>query len=107
MAMHFAWEAWTSHGWTEADLVLVVKHIKKLIGLNRRRPESLRFYNLIGDTERFLEDVSEARALNRAPKPTAKDIIRPQRERDTSRTAAQIMAGNEALKKLLEVRDEL
>jgi hypothetical protein len=64
----FAWTDWRGKGFTEADLRLVVAHIKKLISQNRRRPESLRFHNLIDDDERFMEDLAEANALARKPK---------------------------------------
>lgn len=68
MRMAFAWEDWVGHGFCESDLRLVVSHIKDLIKDNRRRPESFRFHNLIEDTDRFLEDLAEARALARKPK---------------------------------------
>lgn len=68
MRMAFAWEDWQGHGFVESDLRLVVAHIKSLISEKRRRPESLRFHHLIEDTDRFLEDLAEAKALSRKPK---------------------------------------
>lgn len=111
-SMHFAWAAWSIHGWTEADIKLVVAHINKLIKLNRRRPESLRFHNLIGDTERFLEDISEARALSRQPKPTPRTEIlratgRPEPVQDTARSAAQIIAAEKAFEQFRQLKETL
>lgn len=60
--MHFAWEKWHSLGWTEDDLKLTVRYISELIRKQRRRPESFRFNNLIMDTDRFSEDLAEAKA---------------------------------------------
>jgi hypothetical protein len=54
-----AWEQWRGHGFEEEDLVSVVGMIKKRIGQQRRRPESLKFHNLIENTERFEEDRAE------------------------------------------------
>ncbi len=65
MSHHYAWNAWKAKGYTPADLELVVNHIKTLIRAGRRFPESLRFYNLIMDLDRFAEDRAEARALAR------------------------------------------
>lgn len=68
MSRIFTWEAWCARGWESTDLILVVKHIKSRIKEGRRWPESFRFSNLIENTSRFEEDLSEARALNRIPK---------------------------------------
>ena len=105
MAVHFQWQVWVSKGYTASDLALVVAHIKKLIAKDRRRPESLRFHNLIGDTERFNEDLAEARALARVTPPTARDRVlaqtgRPAPERNTAKSAAQIMADMALMKRL-------
>lgn len=110
MAMNFTWENFISHGWTEADLALVVKHIKSLIKLKRRRPESLRFHLLIGDTERFNEDISEARALARVPKPNyrrqevLKATGRTEEPKSGFLTSEEVLA-SDAFKALLNIRD--
>jgi hypothetical protein len=100
MKMHYAWANWNAQGWTEIDLELVIDHIKSLIKQDRRRPESFRFNNLIMDTERFQQDLSEARSFARAPKPTFRDRVmegRPkQGVKETVRTPEQVMAAERA-----------
>lgn len=68
-ARYFPWEAWLERGFTEADLKLVIRHIKNEINDHRRTMAALKFSNLIQDADRFEEDLSVARALARRPKP--------------------------------------
>ena len=109
---HLRWNAWKARGWTDADLELVIRHIQSLMAAKRRYPESLRLYNLI-DPDRFQEDLVEARALARIPKPDrGKESVLKATGREVThekpaRTAAQVMAGDEALKALLRLRDTL
>ncbi len=111
MSLHYAWNAWKVNGWGESELELVVNHIKNLIKQDRRRPESFRFNLLIMDTERFQQDLSEARSFARAPKPTFKDRVmegRPkQGVKETVRTAGSFVKDPEGLKALLALRDSL
>lgn len=114
MREHFAWNVWKAYGLTEADLRLVVAHVNNLIAKGRRFPESLRFHNLIGNVDRFREDLAEARALARVPKvdkgkasvlaATGRSAEAPQPQ---SKSAEAIMRGNAELKKLLRLRDSL
>lgn len=87
-------------------------HIKSMIKKDRRREESFRFHNLIEDTDRFLEDLAEAKSMARIPKPTPRTRIleatgRTEPVRDTVRSAESVLRGNEQLKRLLELRDAL
>ncbi len=110
----WAWEIWKAKGFTEDDLRLVVCHIKNLIKLNRRRPESFRFHLLVEDTDRFAEDLAEARAAARIPKMDygKREVLREtgraivQNENKT-RTAAEIMAGDAAFKEFLKLKETL
>jgi len=106
MSMHWAWNTWKAHHWTEADLELVIQHIKNLIKQDRRRPESFRFNNLIMNTDRFQEDLSEARAYARILPLTFKARVmegRPKQERkENVRTPAEILAAAEAFRKFRE-----
>ncbi len=111
MAMHFQWNMWKSKGWTSDDLVLVVNHIKGLIKEDRRRPESFRFMNLIGNVERFNEDLSEARAYARIPKRTPRQEVleatgRTESVKDTSRTPAEVLASANAFAQFKAWRKE-
>jgi|SRR6478735_10834716 len=56
----YAWDIWLARGFTEKDLRLVVRYIKKRIWQKRRYPESLSFHNLIENTSRFGEDLAES-----------------------------------------------
>lgn len=47
----YQWGAWMSRGFTEQDLVDVVKHLKVGIKNNTRQPGSLKFSNLVQDVE--------------------------------------------------------
>lgn len=114
MPMHFMWNDWKAKGWTQDDLELVVRHIKSLIQINRRRPESLRFYNLIQNHDSFAMDLADARALARSPRlDKAKlSVLRatgrePEQNENSTRTAAQVLAANKALSELLKLRDNL
>lgn len=109
----FAWEAWASK-FTSDDMSLVVRYLKHLIKLQRRRPESFRFHLFVQDTNRFAEDLSEAKAWNRGPvKCVARESVLKAtgRPADTRfrpvRSAADVMAGELALKQLLDLRDSL
>lgn len=65
----FTWENWLINHWTAEDLKLVVEHIKAGIKKGRRNVAALKFHNLIGNTEAFDGDLSEAKALKRVPIP--------------------------------------
>jgi len=96
----FRWETWCSHGWTEADLSLVVAFINRRIKAKRRWPESLRLHNLI-DTDRFALDLQDARGESRRPVETPRaralaSIGRTEPQKDTVRTAGEILAAAKA-----------
>ena len=114
MSRHYQWNAWKAQGWTEDDLLLVIKNIKNKIRMGRKWDSALRFSKLIGDTESFGEELCEARALARVPKvDKAKESVLKATGRtnetssDTVRTAAQVIKGAEELQKLLKLRDSL
>lgn len=111
----FAWEAWLSHGWTEADLRLVMTHLK-----NRRNSAptwskmQMMFTKFIADPQNFEELLSEARALSRVKRfdPGKEQVLKATHRPSTpehpkEKTAEQIMRESEALKKLLAMRDSL
>jgi len=114
MALLYRWELWDSHGWTAEDLQLVIHHIKVLIKQDRRRPGSFRMNNLL-DPERFGEDLAEAKAIFR-PRPRVNpgkaQVLRATGRRSdppeiTARSAAQILACEQAFKKFQELRKSL
>lgn len=79
------WGHWLAKGWTADDLRIVITHIKAEIRAERRFPASLRFSNLVGQTDRFEEDLVEARARARVPRT---DPARAEALRASGRPAA-------------------
>lgn len=61
---HIWWE-WTRRGFVEADLQMVVAHLRRGIKAQRRQPGALKFSNLIGQPDFFEEDLAEAKAAAR------------------------------------------
>lgn len=67
-----AWFDWMRCGWGEADLRLVIRWVRIGQGQGKRNPGALKFSNLIGDREKFEEDLMEARReLNARPRKPA------------------------------------
>lgn len=62
-----AWRNWLGHGWTKADLVLVVDRLRKKIFRGQKWQSSLNFKNLIERVDYFEEELVEARAFARRP----------------------------------------
>ena len=81
------WFYWVQSGYTEADLALVVRHIRRCIADGTRgfNMGSLRFSNLIGQPDKFGELVGEIRALSR---PIPRDPARQAVLRATGRDPA-------------------
>lgn len=55
------WFEWTRAGFGEADLRTVVHYLRRGIRENWRRPGALKFTNLIGQPDKFEEDLAEAK----------------------------------------------
>lgn len=111
VSFHYRWALWASKGWSRDDLLVVIAFIKRKIKDKRRQPESLRLYNLL-DPDRFAEDLCDSRQEARKSQPTPRSealrtIGRTEPEPERVRTPAQVLAGNEGLRKLLELRDSL
>jgi hypothetical protein len=106
------WGYWCAKGWTAEDLRLVVAHIKNEIRAQRRFPASLRFSNLVGQVDRFEEDLAEARARSRGSRvdPARASVLRatgrpgappPPSARPASQIIHQITTNPEAQAKAL------
>jgi hypothetical protein len=78
------WHYWIKRGWTKADLQCVIAHIWRGIKKGERNMGALKFSNLIGDLDRFEEDLAMARALVRKP---VSDSARASVLRATSRSS--------------------
>lgn len=111
----FAWETWLSKGWTEGDLRLVMAHLKRRSGSAPVWAKmNMMFTKFIADPQTFEELLSEARALARVPKfdPGKAQVLRDTRRSDKPdpskpKTPEQVMRESEALKALLDLRDNL
>lgn len=111
MVFHYRWALWASKGYSKDDLLVVIAFIKRRIKEKRRQPESLRLHNLL-DPERFIDDLLDARQEVRKPAPSARQealrsIGRTEPQPERTVTPAQVLAANEGLRKLLELRDSL
>lgn len=73
---------------TEADLVLVLRHLKKGIQNQERHPGCLKLSNLIWDLDKFEEDLCLARALSRRPQTSARDRALAELRPTTTTTTA-------------------
>jgi hypothetical protein len=70
------WHEWIQCGWGEEDLRLVVRYLRRAIAEDKRNPGALKWSNLIGQPDRFEEDLYEARRVLRKPRPET--VQRPQ-----------------------------
>ncbi len=112
MALHLTWNNWVRFGWAEAELRLVVNYIYSLIKQDRRRPESLRLYNLL-DPDRFAMDLSEARARARVPRQdhervrTLASTGRREERADACRPVRDILAAEAAFRQFQALKEQL
>lgn len=63
------WHEWMQCGWGEEELRLVVRYLRRGISEGRRNNGALKFSNLIGQPDRFEEDLLEARRVMRIRPP--------------------------------------
>lgn len=101
-----AWGQWLAYGkrcggWGEHELQMVVALIRKRIREQRRRPEALKFSNLIGNCDYFEEDLASAKAEARIPRKTERAKVLAavglsECKQSVARTPAQIMESDKA-----------
>lgn len=108
----YAWELWLTE-FRSPDLELVVSHVR---GKIREKPKLLRclkFEWFICNRENFAEDLAEARAMSRLPhRDRGRESVllatgRQEEHTNHVRTPKDILCGEQALKKLIELRDTL
>lgn len=110
MSERYRWEYWRLKGWGEEELTMVVQWITKRIAKGLRRPESLRLNNLL-EPSRFEDDLIDAQAELRKPKPSARARVlaathRPAAPSPPAKSADQVMRESVALQKLQEWKKE-
>lgn len=59
------WLTWSSDTWTPDDLTLTIRYLKTEIAKGNRNEGALKYSNLIGNPERFEEDLALARKEHR------------------------------------------
>jgi len=74
-AREFGYHQFIKAGFTEADIMTVVRYLQSEIRQERRQPGALRWSNCIGNITRFAEDLELARGVlrNIKPAPTPKE----------------------------------
>lgn len=108
----YAWEMWSLE-FKLPDLEIVVRHIERKVKDRGRLYRCFKFEWFICNRENFAEDLAEARALMRVhrPNPHRDEVLRitgrPEKQPDIVHTPAEILASQEALKKLVALRDSL
>ncbi len=106
------WFEWAKQ-FSESDLRMVLLHLNKQIQLKHRNSGCVRFTNLVQDTVKFSQELSEVKAIlrNRRVETPRQRILaatgRSEPQQDRVKTPGQLMAENEALNKLLKLRDSL
>ena len=70
------WFDWVRCGWGEPELRVVVRYLKAGIAEGKRNHGALKFSNLIGQPDRFEEDLFEARRVQRPARPRTIEVER-------------------------------
>jgi hypothetical protein len=114
MSRIFVWESWLTHGWNAGDLAALVRHLRDQVAAGRRNPGALKFENLIGDSDKFEEDLAELRAQSRPRPPSTKAVQTGPTQRivpnanleDTSQSAGNVLE-SPAFKAFVELKKHL
>lgn len=111
----YQWAAFVKRGFTDVDLRDVIKHLKSEIKIGKRNIGALKFSNLVWNLDGFEEDLALVRALKRVPRTdrnreaalnsSGRNLVAD--TKDTSRSAADILAGEKAFEALKVMRDHL
>lgn len=110
------WERWLYAGFKPNDLSLVIRYIKARVRSGKRQRESFKFMTLIGDTDKFADDLCMARAEARQKQgkfdPGKAGVLKSTGRqekplKDTAKTAYQIIQESKALEDFRKFRDSL
>lgn len=113
MSRIFQWQAWQARGWGKAELRLVVQSLHRKIAAGKKWASALTFRRLIGDLEGFEEELADARALARRPRPGAREAVLRATGRgcpscqNTARRIRDIVAEQKALAALRALKESL
>ena len=70
------WFDWMRCGWGEQELRTVIRYLRIGINEGKRNAGALKFSNLIGQPDRFEEDLFEARRVLRPARPRSVEVER-------------------------------
>lgn len=105
------WHQWFKAGLTEDDLRLLIRHHQDQ-AKQGRPARSLVFRNMIVQVDYAQEDLAMIKALGRTAPVTERQRIlkasgRPEPEKDTARSAGQVLAGMTAFEQFKALKDQL
>lgn len=90
------WCSWSDWQWTEADLARVIGYLRGKIQKGERNDGALKFDNLIGQPDRFEEDLNLAKeaAANKPFNPRPKPQPQPSQPQDEEPMTPEERAAN-------------
>lgn len=113
LSKEFAWGNWSKHGFIEADLVQVLRYLRKQVKKGERKPASMLFRNLIEYPENFEQELSLSKEdlLRQKNAPDARQsILRAagyqDKVKDTARPVSDVLTAAKALDDLRKWRTE-
>lgn len=99
LSKEFAWANWSRHGFSESDLVQVLRYLRSQVRRGERKPASMLFRNLIEYPENFEQELSlskEAR-LQKKPETPRQEILRaagrPEQPKEKVQSVKSILEG--------------
>lgn len=110
------WFEWLRKGFTQEDLQLVVRHLRKGINDGQRNAGALKFSNLIGQVDHFEEDLAMARAGQKVAKaagdPNRAAVLQqtgrgPAAKATEARAVGDVLKGDAAFKDFVKLKEEL
>lgn len=113
MYSHWIFERFLAEGFTRDDLELTIRYVNRLIKQGQRKIEAFKLRYFIEDLAGFADNLAIARATSRIKPLCANKVAvlkatgRIEQDEDGVKSAAQVIAGDEALKELIRVRDSL
>lgn len=109
----FLWESFAARGFTPDDVGVVVNHLRRKVQEGKKWPSCLLFSALLRNLDEFEEQLHEARAMARSPKPhparaelaaTGRAVIK---EQPAARSVADILAGEKAFAEFRALKQSL
>ncbi len=109
LSKEFAWGNWSKHGFNEADLVQVLRYLRKQVKAGQRKPASMLFRNLIEYPENFEQELclSKEAIINGKRSESPKAAIlratgRPTQPEQPARPVGQVIRNDKAFEAFRE-----